>query len=361
MAKLEDIIKQLQFVLPKYTNLFTEDFEILNVTDLGSKVFNIETASPHGLINSNYVNIEKALVKNELLIAEDKGLGQVLFTTKYYHDLTEGYHTEVYISGFTNITDGYYPLFNVPARNAFTCTLPNMPIGNGYLCEDRIDGIFGRFEVTVIDTTNFRITVPNSNFSDYIIASNLNSRVIARTRISGAADPDEFIKYYSEQDSKEEYWLFVVNGETSVTNNKRNDSDSINRVDKSDDFFIECYQPFFIYVIALTPDTYGARLISDGMIDIRKFLCKSLCGVEFNSHFAGEPMRFRTSYSGDSIYEYSGAYYVHIFEFENVFTINQVDTVENQYSRAFGFFDIDIKLPFDDFIIPKTEIKGELP
>lgn len=358
MAKMEDVITQLQAVLPKFNDKFSEKFSVSSVVSLGGGIFEIETATVHGLATGNAVNIRNILMVNPITgVSIDSGI--VTATTTVKHDLTEDFppKAKLNISGFTNVPDAEYDLIDVPLGDTFTFDFASLPTGPGQLNEDRIDGVNGTFSITVTSTTKFTISAPDSAFTDFLIQS--TSEVESCIRISGAADASRIVNYYSKQEI-DNFWAFVVNGPTTVSHDRNIQSDANTRISRRDELRFECIHPFSIYVIAPDIDNFSGRKIADEMIDIRSALCRSICGAEFDSGFS-EDKRFLTTFNGDSFFEYVGAYYMHQFDFETVYNFNPDDGVDLPDSRAFRDFTINLKLPFDGFSDIKKVIEGELP
>jgi len=367
MPKKEDVIKQLQAVLPKYTDYFSEKIQVSNVSYISGNTYQITTTTPHNLSNGLLINVEKILSKNKIITITNLGDGWIKFKTEVSHDLTknfdqiklENWTKQVYLQGFTNLADGYYDFTgDVPSKDEFTIILPVVPTGTGYLCEDRIDGINGRKAITLVDTTNFRIQGASNDFTSFALTT--NSNITTDIRISGVGNPARFIQYYTKH-SINKFWAFVSTGETNVSYSRNIESDANQRFKKGEDIQFECIQPIFVYVIAPDIDTYGGRYISDIMVDIRKYLCKALVGVSFPSGFDTEPDSFLTSFRSDDFFDYDGAYYIHLFMFETVFNFYSRDGIDPLNTRAFRRFEINYKLNFDNFDTIKTTIEGDLP
>lgn len=365
MAKLQDIIAQLQAVLPQYTDYFNETLAVSAVANVSGSTFQITTSAVHGLTTGWYVNVENVLVKNPVTTITDLGSGQVKLKTNVTHDLTENFnldeqknHTEtVYLSDFTNLSDDFYDLVSVPCQDQLIVSLPSLPSGSGNLGENRIDGILGRFQITVIDTTNFTIAVPTSNFTTFILSG--NEEIIKNIRVSGIGAPPRIKDYYSTQ-LTDDFWAIVVNGVTVASFDRSITSDANQRKDTGDDMHYELNQPFFVYVFAPTRSTFGAREISDLMVDIRTALCKSLCGVQFDSGFS-EAERFLTTFLEDGFFDYVGENYIHQFQFETVYNFNPGDAVDPSNTRAFREFELNFKMQFDEYTDDKKLIEGEVP
>lgn len=358
MAKIEDIVKQMQAVLPRYTTKFSEPFVISSIVSIGGGVFEIETATVHGLIVGNYINVRGVLVVNSITAISYDSVNEIVVAdTTNVHDLTDNFQSTVNITGFGAITDGDFTFVSAITPKRFSFSSAIEPTGLGQLNEDRLDGLNGRYEVdTIISTTKFRITSTTLHTAFVV---NANSLVTSSIRVSGMSTVDRLVAYYSET-KIDKLWAFVIPEATSVSFNRRINSDAQQKFQRSNEIQYECYQTYGIYVVAPATDTTGARLLADDMVDIRTALCKSLVGVKFDSGFVDSKVYIMT-FNGDDFLDYVGSYYIHKFDFETVFNFSEGDAVDIPDSVAFREFQINLKTQFDDFGEIKKIIDGELP
>lgn len=362
MPKIADVVRQLADVLPRYTDNFNSKFNISAITSLGSHAFQIDTALPHGLKTSDYARIYGVGVRNPITAISAAG-GKITFTTQYDHDLTEwrkeGEIPNVNLTGFTGLPDGDYPLIEVPEKNKFVIESGATITVNGRLNEQRIDGVNGNYTVTVITATRFTITAPNCAFTVFNVIADV-SVVTTAPRITGIAAAERIEKMYSEQKNISDFWIFATNQDSKISHDVEIPSDANQKKARVDQMFFEGNQPFDVFVVAPARDSYGGRMISDEMFEIRRALCKSLVGAEFSSGFVDD-IRFLTTFLGDGFFAYVGAYYVHRFTFETVFMFSPEDGLDPADTRAFRRFEVNVKLPFDDFAEVKKIIEGDLP
>ena len=359
MAKTADIIKQMMQILPIYSDKFNISLVIESVTALGDNLFKIKTTAAHGQKVGNWVKLQGVGVINPVT-ARSFSSGVYTFTTEFAHDQTEQWNKTVQLEGFSGLDDGLQDLHSVPLKNKFTIESEEDVItSNGNLIEYRIDGLNSRLEITVIDSlTEFTISAPLCPFDDFLINAS-TSKVFSSPRISGLATPDRIEKYYTEQCAGK-WWAFVINENTSVSADRAVMSDAMQKKARADAYQAECIQNFSIYVVAPALDTIGGRYIGDEMVDIRTALCKSLCGVQFDSGFVDQK-KYLTAFLGDGFYDYVGAYYVHKFTFETVYDMSAGDIVEPSDTRAFRRFEVGVKLQFDEYTEVKKQIDGDLP
>jgi hypothetical protein len=358
VAKVEDMIRQMQAVLPQFTTKFNESVTIIGVVDIGSGVFEIETSAVHGLEAGNYINIRGVLAVNSITsITYDSDSEIVVADTTVDHDLSTGFQDVVNISGFGAITDGEFTFVSAITASQFSFSSAIEPTGLGQINEDRIDGINGRYEVdSITSTTKFRIT-SETVFTSFKFES--TSVMVSEIRVSGASTVDRLIKYYSEN-TINDYWAIVIPDATVVSFSRRINSDAKQKFQRSDEIQYECIQTYSIYVLAPATDTISGRFLVDEMVDIRAALCKALVGVKFDSGFSDSD-KYIMTFNGDDFFDYVGAYYVHKFDFETVFNFSPEDAVGLADNKAFREFNINIKMEFDSFDLVKKTIAGKLP
>lgn len=362
MPKIADVVRQLQTVLPKYSENFCAHREIASVTSLGGGLYQVTTTEKHGLKVADFVRLYGIGVQNPITARALSG-GKITFTTQFDHDLTEwrqeGVIPNVSLTSVPGITDGEYPLVSVPLKNKFVITSGAAGGVAGRLNEIRIDGLNGNFTVAeIVSTTAFKISAPDCQFTAFNIFE--TSYLTTAPRISGLAAAERIAKMYSEQTKTTDFWAFVVNEDSRVSHDREVESDAVQRKERVDMILFEGNQPFTVYVVCPATDSYGGRLLSDEMIAIRAALCRSLVGADFDTGFS-EETRFVTTFLGDGFFAYVGAYYVHRFTFETVFMFNPEDAIDPADTRAFRRFEIGAKMPFDDYEVVKKTIEGDLP
>jgi hypothetical protein len=358
MAKVADIINQMQAVLPRYSDKFHKELGITSI-DVSGGIATVTTQSSHGLISGNIVTIQGVRINNPITVTSIESDG-ILATCTNEHDLTLNFGpnptNEIDISGFSN-----YPspqtLIDVNSPNAFTFAGDDAPIGSGILLEDRLDDINGRKTITV--TGNNTFTYPTTTASTSFELT--NALMIYKIRVSGAVTAEAVVAYYTAQKKPTDYWAFVVNGDLSISHDRNVSSDANTRLSSNEGLFIEAIQPFNVYVFIPSTEQISGRLAQDEIFEIRKAFYKTLAGVQFDSGLASEEKRFLATPFSDGFFAYAGAYYVHEFIFETVFKIYYEDVVDPDDSTAFRRYEGDIKLEFDEYDLVKKELRVDLP
>jgi len=358
MAKVADIINQMQAVLPKHTNRFHEQQVISSLVVAGG-IATVTLPNNHLLKTNDIVTIQGARINNPILSTSIVSNG-IEATCTNNHDLTLNFGpepvNEVDISGFTN-----YPspqsLVDVNGPDTFIFAGTDAPIGSGILLEDRIDDINGRKQITVTGAKTFTYSTTTA-FTSFELT---NALAISKIRVSGALTADALVEFYTKQTKSTDFWAFVVNGDLNISHDRNIPTDANTRFNQSEFFFGEAIQPFSVYILVPSSGTISGRLAGDEIFDIRRALYKTLAGVQFDSGLASEEKRLLTSPFSDGFFAYAGAYYVHEFIFETVFKFYDSDAVDPADSAAFRRYEGEIKLEFDEFDLVKKVLDLDLP
>lgn len=360
MPKIEDIVKQLQAVLPKKTDKFNDRFSVTQVTIPAAGQLQFVVGAAHKLSAGDLFNVHGIRMKNPLSAVSFSN-GIITFTTSIDHDLTEGWHETVRLEGLTGLDDGDYELDTVPSKTTFTIKSDAEPtLNSGVLLEDRIDGANGQFQVSaVVNSTTIKAIAPENAFSAFSLVDG-ESIISTKPRISGISSVERIEKAYTQQNNNE-FWAFVVTDGSQASYDRDTNSDATVRREKADLLRYEMREDFHVYVVCPAEEYKSGRFLSDEMLAIRAALCKALCGVAFDSGFSTEPDRFLTIFQSDGLQNYVGAYYIHRFTFETVFNFNVDDACDPADTRAFRRFEVDYKLTFDNFVDVKKEADGDLP
>lgn len=201
--KADDVVRQLFAVMPRLTNLFSDERQITSLTRSGSTVTAV-TATDHELVTGNYVNILDAKapisissITRDVPVASIERINQTAFvTTNGNHNLPDG--TNLTITGAdqaeynvtVNITvlskDQFSYLVNgepvTPATGVITATLTSLAIAETVsdhdLTEsDPVDGSTLTVDVDGADQPEYNginglVRVPNRRTFIYEITGN---------------------------------------------------------------------------------------------------------------------------------------------------------------------------------------------
>jgi hypothetical protein len=346
--KAYDVITQLRSTLPKYTNYFSDEYDISSLTRSGTTVTAI-TSTPHNLVTGYYVQIVNALTPftlDELTRTGNVATGITLNA----HDLTEQWPIDnptVELIGADQAEyNGTHDLLTVPNRKTFTFKVTGTPTtpatGTIKLLSNLAVGYNGWQQVTVIDSTTFTYQTASTPESP-ALGSNIVAR--SRARISGAVSVERAIESYTKK-SPDEMWGFVVAGNTIANKNRAIYSDATDKYGKGEDYRQELIAPFAIYVFVPATNSISGRRERDQMENLLPALCNSLLKVKFPTGFIENPYS-GVVFSSHSFYDYVGSYYIHEFMFETTAWIIEGDTIEPDYNVAFRDIFVNYGSSFD--------------
>lgn len=353
--KLSDLIAQIQSQLPKYTNSFCD---VLNVVSASRSVKEITLTLDDTPVSDVLASIEGIYAGLLVTSVSEYASGQYELTTTIDHDQTyseseQAYGALKYVK-FSGSFSGTYRLIEVTANNKLVIASDTEPTGTFYLLENR--GYNGRKSVTV-DTENKTVKYDVDYEIDPISVS---GTVLNNIRIWAIASEVDIQKLLENQTATlTKNTIFVMLGECIVSSDNTIRSDALIRKSPNDSMKIEVRQTASIYVVIPTQGDVSVRTAVDSIHTIRTYFIKSLHGALFDSGFS-EGDKFCLSYSGDAGESYNASYYVHRFDFDTIFNINDEDAVQIDDSRAFRSFDIGFKLVFDDYTDEKKEISGDI-
>lgn len=357
--KIADIINQLRGVIPKYTDYFSDSLSVLTITASGGTA-TIVTSTAHGLSGGENIVLKDVLSKNFITNMTQSGLVFTL-TTGADHDLTYGWpeHEYVTLSGFnqTEWNDSFY-LLSVPNRRTFTVRSANVipgglqfPLvfpwtwksfsGNEHLLENRIDGINGRYSVTVIDPVTLQVT------GDFDDGSYVGGSITTNHRIGGAVTEERAIEQYTQQ-QLDNYWMFVVMGDASISKDRSTYSDATATKSNGNDMRIRLIDNYSLFIIVnVTQDITAINALDVCRHDILLPILRCLNGVRFTSGltYSGD---FKSILTGHNVFGYNRAVFVYRYDFELVMDLTNDDTVAPEDTRAFRDIDYYLTIGGDD-------------
>ena len=354
--KAQQILLQLFNKLPQYSNFFSTTISIQSLVLSGTTV-TATTNSPHGLVINQTVNISGAIIQNpisSLSQTDNIALGETL----YDNDLTEGFVPNVTLYGANQTAyNGTFPLLNVLNRRQFTFPVTGNPVtpatGSIFLVEN---------ERTINPYNGIKLItgVPSSTTFTYEISSTIFNNPIGTIiaskglRIGGAMSYDKASEWYSKQ-SINEYWLFVVLGDSTASKDRYNQDDAVSTTPPNTRYRQRIITPFTCYVFAPSRDDtsidgVNGRAVRDNMEDVFHSLCKSLLRVKFQTEFS-ETDWAEVMFTNHGFYGYNQAYYIHQFSFETTYDVTFDDTVSPSDNVAFRDIEIQFQRLQDSYII----------
>lgn len=355
--KLSEVVSQLQLVLPKYTDLFSNSVNILSITVLNSFEFppefpigfggvEIITDGPHGLVNNEAVTISNVAQNNIISSVSKDGL-IFTFETVLPHDLTYGYpgYETITLGGFTDVLwNSDFTLLEVTDRNTFkvqsTNALPTLNSDN-FLSEKRIDGINGRYSVIVTDTNRFAIS------GTFIVATYSGGTVKTAVRIAGTVSIARSLEQYTEQKA-EELWIFVVMNSANVSKNRNAYSDAVASLTNGEDIRTRLIDGFSVFIVKNVKNDIAAVDAMDiARHDLLSPISKSLYGAVFSTGLSclGD---FKSVLTGHNWVEYNRGTFVYVYTFEFPTDMTLGDSVINEDTRAFSDINYNHSIGSDD-------------
>lgn len=356
--KAEDVIKQLQAVLPSVTDLFTDNVALTSLS-FNAGIVTAVSSSAHGLSSGEYANIVGS--NNPIANASIVRSGAVaLCTTDTNHDLSLGSvdikngGKSVELTGASEAEfNGTFNLRSVLNRKQYEIDVADSGalsatgaplIQNG----SRSPGFNGRYPVTVIDTTTF--TYPSSES----LFATAGGTPIAKpdARISGAIDYATADAAYTKQGDNE-LWAFVVLGDVIASKDRETRSDMTSVQKKNTGIRQRISQPFTIYVFAPSIKDIAGREARDTMEDVSVAMFKSLIGVKFDTGYYAS-QQYVSTFVNHGFTAFNGAYYTHEFNFELAADLTFEDTTGYEFDVAFRDIELEINPDFGTQEDPAT-------
>ena len=353
--KLSEIVAQLQLILPKYTDLFSESIAVTSIVSAGG-VASIN-APLHNLVDDDAITLSD--IPQETLINSVSNDGLIFtFETINDHDLTFDYpgYENVTLGGFTDSSwNGSFKLMSVPTRKSFSVqsvnTLPTLA-GDEYLAEIRIDGVNGRHSVTVVDKNNITIA---GDFNDGDYPPEPLSKGV---RIAGSISIERTLEMYTKKEF-EEMWMFVSMNDANVSKDRNTYNDATAVFANGEDPRLRIIDGFGVFLIGnATDEIAGVDLLDTFRHDLLSPLLKSLSGVKFSTGLSGGG-DFRAILTGHNFVLYNKAVLIYQYNFQFSSDITLADQVENTDTRAFSEIDFTQSIGGDD--TTDMTFEAELP
>lgn len=355
MAKLNDVIKQLQSQIPRLTDDFNDINQIVSATINGG-VMTLVLEDDN--IQDSYVNVFNLMGKlsaTGVTAGTEANTYDIGFSGKHdqtYSDEEKEYGDTRYVEFIGDFSERCI-LVDVPSVTGITIESDTAPSGTFSILEDR--GYNGRKAVTWTNTKTLKYTV-GGTAEAYAPSGYVQSNI----RIDGVSSPEDVADYIeNEAMPLEKNTLFVVLNGNRASKSREIYSDSYGRKEFKDDLFTEVIQTFSVFAVIPTQDNITPRTAINYCDTLLAYLIKCLQGAQFDDCF-GEEGKFLCSYLSDNGTQYNKSYYVHRYDFEVVFNIENKNALDIQDTRAFRDFELGIKLEFDDYTDAKKTIVEDI-
>lgn len=362
--KARDIVIILQAALPNFTNLFTDEVNILNITRSGQNV-TVTIAQAVNFKTGDWVNIVNSATSIQISTLSASGTF-VTAETLEEHDLTVGFDPQdsantqalVLISGSEpDIYNGQYPLIDVPSRKSFVYQVDEPPLPAekaGELIEQRPFGYDGRFEISALNPNQIDYQLDYDTPENAVVT---NAKVRFKPRIARAVNFEAALNSYTKQGSNK-LWAYVVCGDSAISKNAEIRSDAYDTRSVADVFYERLIIDFSIYVFApAITDILGGEA-RDLMEDVRPALFRSLLKAHVPDQFSGTDEWSTITYLSDSVQYYNGGFYAHRFTFSVTNDITDADCVQPAQSAAFKklFINYQAANTFDTTTTMESEV-----
>jgi len=334
--KLLDVVNQLRFLLPVYTDRFSDTINVSLINASGG-VVTVTTDDPHELETGDDINLAGVTARTHIDSVSKDGL-VFTFGTSEDHDLTYEWeeHDEVSLDGFTDgAWNDSFKLLAVPNRRTFKVrsvnSLPTLS-GNEVLLENnRVDGVNGSYEITVTSPTAFTVTRSEYPISDGVYTG---GKVSKNVRVAKAATLDRARKEYTKK-AAGEYWIFVVGHDVETSKQREALSDAVATIGNGQDLRLRLIDGFTCFVFVPTSDEITGEVAIDiCRYELVKPIYKCLYGVEFDNNLETGP-EFKTIPLGHGLVGYDKAVLLYGYEFQVPMDLTDEDAVDAQNTSAF--------------------------
>ncbi len=337
--RIADIIAQLQRVLPGKTDLFHDVIAVTSITATAT-LATIVTADAHNLVDGSLVTLSGVESRAPITAVDQDGL-LTRFTTSVDHDLTEG-NPDTPTVNLIGFTDGAWnvahELVSVPNRRSFVVrSALAIPVLNGaevLLEPNRIDGINGAYDATVVSSTSFTISgsfIPG-------IYTPTNGRVSSEPRITGAITVERARQIYDAAPKR--FWMSVVPDAAVVSKHRATESDAISAMMDGEDLRLRILDNFAVFVFAPVDGELGAVDTLDiCRHDLLGPIVSSLYGTRPLTGLACAVSEFRITFVGHRPFDYDRGVLAYEYAFQAPADLTTDDAVVLEADRAFR--DID--------------------
>lgn len=346
--KAIDIVQLLAANLPKYTDKFTTNVNVVSLARVGSTV-TATTSAAHGLSVGSQVNIQGANTPITVtLLTRVAKVGTLITATD--HDVTtnDNLRLNVELSGANEAEfNGSFVILGVANRREITFTMPDSgaTVATGATLLDNGESYLNSYNgvqnvTTVATTTTFDYETTNTS-----LFTLPNGVISARgmPRVSAAINADRVYDAYTKQPAGE-LWAFVLLDDVVASKSREIDSDAIDNIQTGNEYRQQILQNFTILVMFPTSNQIGSRISRDEAEDLFKIICQSILSSEIDSGLsvgAQNPVNFALHGFAQS----TTAYYAHAYEFTAVADITFGDTVG--YPDDVAFRDIVLTQTLD--------------
>jgi hypothetical protein len=347
--KLAPIIRQLANSLPRYTDKFTDAFDVTSLTTSGTTA-TATTSTAHGFNTGDavlivgaidLVNIASLTVANNIATAEtslDHGLSMAMNFKDFSRNLTVDT-----IGANEAQLNGEFKLLSVPNRKKFSFQVNTSDItatGTPQVYNYSGQRLNGAHLITVTGPTTFTFTIEVG--ADITAIGTIKTHS-TRMRLSASVNLERAIESYTAQ-SPDKYWMFLTY-EPAFTSKDRNVlNDAPAQFVKGYENRQRIIDSFGVVVFVPTSNSISARFELDELMDVRVALFKSIMNFKTPQQFDANS-EFGITYSNESVAFYNTAFVAYQYIFSTTYDITYNDFVPPQDLvpfRDISFTDIKV-------------------
>lgn len=344
VLKAKDIILQLSLQVPRFTNLFTDEYDINTIVRSGNE-FVIKMKDSHNFKAGKAITISG--VTNLVDISTFTRVGTVgTIETVSDHDITRSIQSTIVVAGSTNAEfNGTFTVTKILSPTQFTVTMVNSGPsdfgGSGYV--ENIGPYFNDYNGTygiskIISPTCITVTDMRTSLGTPVQTGDMKLR--ARPRISGSINLQRTMDAYTDNKDKG-WWMFVMLEDVFASKDRDLRTDSIQDTSNGEHFRQQVIQPFTVYIIKDVTDERAARETRDDVSDLFIDVCRSVLFSRFNSNF-GVGEQGNVHFMTHGTVHYDGALYVHAFSFQQTCDLSDRDIVDPSADVSFKKFTLNI-------------------
>lgn len=342
----EEIIEQLQIMIPQLRDEFTNNVGVASVTRSGT-VLTVQCDGVHGASVNDLVALTGA-VTPIAVTSIDRVDTLLTIVTTTPHDFT--YNSDIQDAPTFTIEGANEAVFNtthtvkeVLNRKTITVEVEDSGAtsGTGTMT---ILGVASHFQdynlpyrvQSILSDSSFTVLHSGTTLLDP--EGDIEARIAPR--ISGGVSVDRLNDAYTKQDAGK-YYLHVVLEDVDASRDLKSQSDAIvNRV-LSTNFRQQIQVPFSLFLFVPTSEDLSAREARDIADQMWKPICQALLGHRFDSGLS-DTEQGAVGFLSHGFQDYNSAVYVHRYSFLQMVDITFGDTVGSPKSVAMREIDFTL-------------------
>lgn len=356
----QEIIGQLQTVLPQLTDVFTDNVDVASVTRSGT-VLTVQCKGVHKGEVNGLVSLAGSVTP--LSVASITRVGTLLtVVTSTPHDFT--YNSDIQDAPTFTIEGANESVFNVlhtikEVLNRKTLTVEvddsGATSGTGTMTilggASILQGHNLPYRIQSAPTpTSFTVFHPGTTLLDPV--GDIKARL--SPRISGGISIDRVIAAYTEK-SRTDYLLQVILEDVDASRDLKSRSDATSERVLSENFIQRVQTPFSVFLFIPASDDLSAREVRDIAQQMWKPLCQALVGKRFGSDLT-DIEQGAVNFLSHGVQDYTGSVYVHRYSFLQMVHLTFGDTVGAPDSVALRNIDLTLTPSTGDDTVSTTNI-----